>query len=60
VCVAVSRTVQPSDGKVTVHRSVYWFSAWLEQDTDLDSDWQIGNDIGHVVATVFQPPRHPA
>jgi hypothetical protein len=39
---------------------VFWISAWFEQDTDLDSDLQIGNDIGHVVATVFQPPCHSA
>jgi hypothetical protein len=28
------------------------------QETGLDSDGQIGNDIGHVDFKVFLPPRH--
>ncbi len=45
---------------VTVHRLVFRFSGWVRQEIDLDLDWRIGNDIGHVVAKVFLPTRHSA
>ncbi len=30
----------------------------FKEETDLDLDWQIGNDVEHVVATIFPPPRY--
>jgi hypothetical protein len=36
------------------------FGVLSEEETDLDSDGQIGNDMGHVVAEVFQSPVHSA
>jgi len=35
-------------------------SCSCEQETDLDLDWKIGNDIGHVVTKVFQPTGRSA
>ena len=36
---------------------MFWF---LRQETGLDLNWQIGNDIGHVVTKVLQPTGHSA
>jgi hypothetical protein len=41
-------------------QGVFWSSGWVKEETDLDSDWQIGNDVEHVVATIFRPPRYSA
>ncbi len=30
------------------------------KETDLDSDWRIGHDIGHVVTEIFLPTAHSA
>ena len=46
--------------QVTGHGPVRWCFRLCEQETDLDSIWEIGNDIGHVVTRVFQPTGHSA